>query len=54
MLLLAAVALVMPAIFELVAGAGLPAPTDEAIDFPADLDRLSVGVAVVLVVTSSR
>ena len=51
MLLLAAVALVMPAIFELVAGAGLPRPTDEAIDFPADLDRLSVGVAVVLLIT---
>src|ERR687897_605682 len=51
MLLLAAAALVMPAIFELVAGAGLPRPTDEALDFPADLDRLSVGVSVVLLIT---
>src|ERR671915_640114 len=51
MLLLAAVALVMPAIFELVAGAGLPRPTDEAIDFPSDLEALSVGVSVVLLVT---
>ena len=51
MLLLAAVALVMPAIFELVAGAGLPRPTDEALDFPGDLERLSVGVSVVLLVT---
>src|SRR3712207_4566362 len=51
MLLLAAVALVMPAIFELVAGAGLPRPTDEAIDFPGDLEALSIGVAVVLLVT---
>src|SRR5215211_1981351 len=51
MLLLAAVALVMPAIFELVAGAGLPRPTDEALDFPGDLERLSVGVSLVLLVT---
>ncbi len=51
MLLLAAVALVMPAIFELVAGAGLPRPTDRALDFPGDLERLSIGVAVVLLVT---
>src|SRR5215211_6230121 len=43
MLLLAAVALVMPAIFELVAGAGLPRPTDRAIDFPSDLEALSIG-----------
>jgi Ca2+:H+ antiporter len=51
MLLLAAVALVMPAIFELVAGAGLPRPTDKALDFPADLERLSVGVSLVLLAT---
>ena len=51
MLLLAAVALVMPAIFELVAGAGLPRPTDAALDFPADLERLSVGVSLVLLCT---
>jgi Ca2+:H+ antiporter len=51
MLLLAAVALVMPAIFELVAGAGLPRPADRALDFPGDLEKLSVGVAVVLLVT---
>jgi Ca2+:H+ antiporter len=51
MLLLAAVALVMPAIFELVAGAGLPRPTDEALDFPGDLERLSVGVSLVLLAT---
>ena len=51
MLLLAAAALVMPAIFELVAGAGLPRPTDEAIDFPGELEALSVGVSVVLLIT---
>jgi Ca2+:H+ antiporter len=53
MLLLAAVALVMPAIFELVAGAGLPRPTDRAIDFPGEVEALSVGVSVVLLVTYS-
>ena len=51
MLLLAAVALVMPAIYELVAGAGLPRPTDQALDFPGELEALSVGVAVVLLCT---
>ncbi len=48
MLLLAGVALVMPAIFELVAGPGLPTPTDKAVDYPANVDALSVGVSVVL------
>jgi Ca2+:H+ antiporter len=51
MLLLAAVMLVMPAIFELVAGAGLPAPTDEAIDFPDELHALSVGVSLILLLS---
>src|SRR3712207_9036374 len=41
MLLLAGVALVMPAIFELVAGPGLPNPTDTAVNYPAHADRLS-------------
>jgi Ca2+:H+ antiporter len=48
LLLLATVALIMPAIFELVAGGGLPNPADQAIEFPAQLQALSVGVAVVL------
>src|SRR5206468_9979290 len=48
MLLLATVALVMPAIFQLVAGGGLPNPTAKAVEFPSDLQALSVGVAVVL------
>ena len=48
MLLLATVALVMPAIFQLVAGGGLPDPTAKAVAFPSDLQALSVGVAVVL------
>ena len=51
MLLLVTVAMAMPALFELVAGEGLPAPTARAIDFPPALDRMSVGVAVVLLAT---
>ena len=48
MLLLATVALVMPAIFQLVAGGGLPDPTAKAVAFNTDLRALSVGVAIVL------
>src|SRR5258707_8423574 len=48
MLLLATVALVMPAIFQLVAGGGLSNPTAKAVEFSSDLKALSVGVAVVL------
>jgi len=48
MLLLATVAMIMPAIFQLVAGGGLPAPTARAVQFSHALQALSVGVAVVL------
>jgi Ca2+:H+ antiporter len=48
MLLLAAVVLVMPAIFELVAGEGLPSPTAKAVRLPGDLEALSVGAALIL------
>jgi len=48
MLLLACVALVMPAVFELIIGGSLPDPTSEATRFPSDLETLSVCVAVVL------
>jgi Ca2+:H+ antiporter len=48
MLLLACVALIMPAIFELVIGGSLPKPTEEAKRFPSDLEVMSVGVALVL------
>jgi Ca2+:H+ antiporter len=51
MLLLACVALIMPAIFELVIGGTLPAPTAESKQFPDDLEKLSFGVAVVLMAT---
>jgi Ca2+:H+ antiporter len=51
MLLLAAVALIMPAIFQLVSGGGLPEPTARAVEFSADLKTLSVGVAVILLIS---
>jgi Ca2+:H+ antiporter len=51
MLLLAAVALVMPAIFELVQGNGLPLPGDEIRDYPSDVENLSLAVALVLIGT---
>jgi Ca2+:H+ antiporter len=51
MLLLATVAMIMPAIFQLVAGGGLPDPTARAVQFPHALQALSVGVAVVLLVS---
>ena len=51
MLLLACVALIMPAIFELVIGGSLPSPTAESKHFPRDLEIMSAGVAVVLLGT---
>jgi Ca2+:H+ antiporter len=51
MLLLAAVALVMPAIFELIAGNGLPLPGDEIVNYPSDVEHLSLAVALVLMAT---
>jgi Ca2+:H+ antiporter len=51
MLFLAAAALLMPAIFELVEGKGLPSPTAELVDYGGDVERLSVAVAIVLIAT---
>jgi Ca2+:H+ antiporter len=51
MLLLAAAALVMPAIFELVEGKGLPAPGAETVDYGSTVEQLSLAVAIVLVIT---
>ena len=48
MLLLAAVALVMPAIYELVIGGSLPSPTDESKQFPSELEQMSFAVAIIL------
>jgi Ca2+:H+ antiporter len=51
MLLLAAVALVMPAIFELVEGSGLPSPGAERIHYDSTVEHLSLYVALVLMAT---
>src|SRR5215204_6888817 len=51
MLLLAVTALIMPALFELVQGSGLPKPTEEAHNYDSDVEKLSVGVAIVLLAT---
>jgi Ca2+:H+ antiporter len=51
MLLLAAAALLMPAIFELVEGQGLPGPGAEVIDYGSTVEKLSLAVAIVLIGT---
>jgi Ca2+:H+ antiporter len=51
MLLLACVALVMPAVFQLVAGGGLPLPTSTDVDFSARIENVSIVVALVLLGT---
>jgi Ca2+:H+ antiporter len=49
-LLLAVTALIMPAVFALVGGDGLPLPSEQAVNYPSDVAQLSIGVAVVLLV----
>jgi Ca2+:H+ antiporter len=51
MLLLAGVALVMPAIFELVNGPGLPQPGAERVNYEGAVEGLSAAVACVLIVS---
>jgi Ca2+:H+ antiporter len=51
MLLLAAAAMVMPAIFELVEGRGLPAPGAERVAYGSTIETLSYAVAGVLILT---
>jgi Ca2+:H+ antiporter len=48
MLLLASVALVLPAVFELIEGQGLPGVDDEIVNFPSNIETLSLVVAGVL------
>ncbi len=50
MLFLAAAALLMPAIFELVEGRGLPSVNSEIVDYGSTVERLSLAVGVVLIV----
>ncbi|MEO8091078.1 MAG: calcium/proton exchanger [bacterium] len=49
MLMLAAAALVMPAIFELIGGQGLPDPGAELVSYDSEVEKLSLAVAVVLI-----
>jgi Ca2+:H+ antiporter len=51
MLLLAATAMVMPAIFELVEGKGLPDPGAEIVDYGSEVEHLSLAVAIVLMLS---
>jgi Ca2+:H+ antiporter len=51
MLLLAAAGLMMPAIFELVEGKGLPSPTAELVDYGSTVENLSLAMAIVLMGT---
>jgi len=51
MLMLAAAALVMPAVFELVEGKGLPAPGAEAVNYGSTVEHLSLAVGIVLIAT---
>jgi Ca2+:H+ antiporter len=51
MLMLAATAMMMPAIFELVEGKGLPKPGDELVSYGSTVEHLSLAVAIVLALT---
>jgi Ca2+:H+ antiporter len=51
MLFLAAGALVMPAVFELVEGKGLPGIEQERVDYDPTVEHLSLAVAIVLIVS---
>jgi Ca2+:H+ antiporter len=51
MLLLACGALIMPAVFELVEGVGLPGPDEERINYDQTVENLSYAVAIVLIGT---
>ena len=51
MLMLAATAMMMPAIFELVEGKGLPDPGAELVNYGSTVEHLSLAVAIVLILT---
>ncbi len=51
MLLLAVGAMIMPAVYELVEGTGLPRPDDERINYDGTVESLSYAVALVLIGT---
>jgi Ca2+:H+ antiporter len=51
MLTLALAALIFPAIFQLIHGGGLPGVGEDRVNFGSELEKLSFGVAIVLLVT---
>jgi Ca2+:H+ antiporter len=51
MLLLAAVALILPAVFQLIHGGGLPQVSEERHNFGTDVETLSLGVAIILILS---
>jgi Ca2+:H+ antiporter len=51
MLLLALTALVMPAVFEMVVGQGLPSPVAEDVNYGSTVEQLSFAVAIVLIIS---
>ena len=51
MLFLALAALVFPAVFQLIHGGALPSVGEERVDFGSELEHLSLGVAIVLLVS---
>jgi len=51
MLLLALTALILPAVFQLVHGGGLPGVSEDRVDFGSDVENLSFGVAIVLMLS---
>lgn len=51
MLLLALAALLMPAVYELVVGTGLPLPGDERIDYDSTVDHISFVTSLILIGT---
>jgi Ca2+:H+ antiporter len=51
MLLLAAVALVMPTIFQLVHGGSLPRVGEDSVNFGTDLEHMSFAVAIILLIS---
>src|ERR687893_448491 len=51
MLILALAALVFPAIFQLIHGGGLPGVGEERVDFGSDLEKLSFGTAIILLIS---
>ncbi|MEA2450997.1 MAG: Ca2+:H+ antiporter [Thermoleophilaceae bacterium] len=51
MLLMAAAALILPAVFQLIHGGGLPNVSEERHDYGSDLELISGGVAIILILS---